>query len=326
MSKSKDKAINLMSLLDQGIKLEDAKKSLISNEQEWYRVSKKIYDIHISKEKKERKDLEKEGEIGFTKNNEVDAIIELNNQLSEYALALPHKATMADFKQLKQIIENNPTDENALILKIESIIMTVPARARMQKGRFEHYDIFKSLSRLIEAATLCYYRQNYQSAFLTLVPIIEGSLLRWIGYDGNTNKPEFEILRKFFRTGHLRQPCPGNPLFYDVFSKVSNKILNEHLFKPSNHGEAYSNFNRHLAAHLLNDSSFATKENCVRLFLLLDIMSELYFYETHCPDPWFYLEEKELMPNTILYEQVILSNRLWNTPEKTLLSQRKSDS
>ncbi|WP_016809430.1 hypothetical protein [Klebsiella oxytoca] len=321
MSKSNDKSIKIMSLLEQGVKLKDAKKSLISDEQEWYRVSKKIYDLHISKEKKERKSLEKESNVIFTKNDDAEAIIELNNQLSEYALALPNKATMTDFRQLKKIAESNPVDEKALIKIIESIIMTTKSRAHMQKGRFEHYSIFKNLSNLTEAATLCYYRKNYQSAFLTLVPVIEGALLRWINYNSNESKPEFDSLRKFFRSGHFRQPCPGNPLFYDIFSKVADKIINEHLYKPSNRGDAYSNFNRHLAVHLLSDNTFATKDNCVRLFLLLDIMSELYYYETHCRDPLFYLEAKDVMPTIALYEQIIFSNLLGNTPEKILLSQ-----
>ena len=70
----------------------------------------------------------------------------------------------------------------------------------------------------------------------------------------------------FFRNSYQRQPCPGNVLFHDVFSKACDKLLTEHLFKDSQDGDAYSNFNRHLAAHLFSDSLFATRENCVRLF------------------------------------------------------------
>lgn len=321
MSESEDKARKIISLLEQGVTLAEIKKSLIPDEQEWYRVSKKIYAMHLSKEKKERKEMEQAGKQGFTKNDDIEEIIALNTLIADYALALPNTATMADFRQLNKIINTHPINEKALINKIETIIMAIRPRALMQKGRFESYAIFKNISTLIESATLCYYRENYQSAFLTLIPVIEGALLRWLNYDGNTNKPEFDNLRKFFRNGHLRSPCPGNPLFYDVLSKVADKIINQHLYKPSHKGNAWSNFNRHLAVHLLNDNNFATRDNCIRLFLLLDIMSELYLYETCCPDKRFYLEEKDIHQTIMLYHKIMVSGQSEATPEKILLSQ-----
>lgn len=87
---------------------------------------------------------------------------------------------------------------------------------------------------------------------------------------------------------------PGNVLFYEIYSKAALSILTNHFYKPSDQGNAYSNFNRHLAAHLLNDSPFATKENCIRLFILLDILSLLYFYENKGLDRQFYLTPEDI--------------------------------
>ena len=107
-------------------------------------------------------------------------------------------------------------------------------------------------------------------------------------------------------------------MFYDVFSKACDKLLTEHLFKDSQDRNAYSNFNRHLAAHLLTDSQFATRENCVRFFLILDLMSELYLYETYCNDPRFNLTDEDISLELNEYLQLMLQ---LNNPERVLLGE-----
>lgn len=226
---------------------------------------------------------------------------------------------MAEFKQVKQLLQNMPENEHRLIEIVENSVLDPRIRALQKKGRFEHFAAFKSFVRLIEAATISYYRENYFSSYLTLLPVAEGIILRWSGYSGQGNKPEFEVIRKFFSKSYARQPCPGNPLFHDVFIKACDKIINEHLYKPSQRGVAYANFNRHLAAHLLDDSQFATKENCIRLFLLIDIMTELYLYETYCGDPRFNLTGEEIALEYSIYQTIKAESKLVSTPEKSLL-------
>lgn len=140
-----------------------------------------------------------------------------------------------------------------------------------------------------------------------------------MGYFGQGEKPSFEDMRKFFRNCHMRQPRPGNALFYDLFSKACDQLLKEHFYKPSNSGDSYSNFNRHVAAHFLNNSFFATKENTVRLFLLLDLMTEIYIYETYARDKSFELEYTDFELEYSLYSNMILG-AIIVSPEKLLLS------
>lgn len=146
-------------------------------------------------------------------------------------------------------------------------------------------------------------------------------MLRWTGYNGTGNKPEFDEHRKFFKRSHIRQPCPSNVLFHNVYNKGCDKILNDHLFKPTQSGDSHSNFNRHLAAHLLNDNHFATWENCNRLFLLLDTMSEIYVYETREPDPRFNIHTDDLKADVEIYAGLILDTQLKNVTEKILLQE-----
>lgn len=241
--------------------------------------------------------------------------------MANYALSLPSISTMGEVKDLQKLVVNMPINEHKVITLIERSTMSPRIRALQKKGRFEHFSVFTELSTIIEAATISYYRENYISSYLTLVPVIEGILLRWLGYPGAGKKPEFEDLQGFFRNSHARQPCPGNALFHEVYTKACSKLLTEHLYKSTDTGLAYSNFNRHLAAHLLSDSQFATKDNCVRLFLLVDVMTEIFYYETSCQDPRFYLKSEEIALEIANYEMIIAQshNSLIKSPERILL-------
>jgi hypothetical protein len=171
---------------------------------------------------------------------------------------------------------------------------------------------------MIDAATLSYYRTNFISCYLTLLPIVEGIIIRWMGYGENLSKPEFEDIRKFFKNSHVRQPCPYNIAFHNVYTKACDKILNQHFYKPTTAGESHSNFNRHVASHILNDNQFATKANCIRLFNLIDTMTEIYLYESRKNDPRFNLSREETDFDIELYASAMLDN-LETRPEHILL-------
>jgi hypothetical protein len=319
MSSTTEKANRLLALLGPNIDVSSIKSQVCASEDEWYRISAKAYQLHLQKARKHRKENEKKPNVACTTNDEIIDINTINSQMADFALCLPSTATMAEFKQVKKLLQDVPENECELIVIVESAVLNPRIRASQKKGRFEHFVAFKSFVHLIEAATICYYRENYFSSYLTLLPVVEGVILRWSGYSGQGDKPEFEEIRKFFSKSHTRQPCPGNPLFHDVFAKACDKIINDHLYKPSQRGVAHANFNRHLATHLLNDSQFATKENCIRLFLLIDIMTELFLYETYCGDPRFDLSENEIAHEYTIYQAIKAESKLISTPEKSLL-------
>ncbi len=190
-------------------------------------------------------------------------------------------------------------------------------RALQKKGRIEKLDYFKVFSILIDAAILSYYRTNFISCYLTLLPVIEGVIIRWMGYTETNTKPDFEDVRKFFKNYAQRQPCPYNILFHNVYVKACDKILNNHFYKPTTSGNSWANFNRHVASHLLNDNQFGTKENCIRLFILFDAMTEIAVYESRINDPKFNIRDEEIENDINLYGNVILDN-MKTTPEQTM--------
>jgi hypothetical protein len=324
MAKTIDKAKKLIELISTGVSISNAKSQLSTDEADWDRISSKAYALHLEKERKKRKADKKMPNVATTSNDEIDKILILNDKLASYALTLPALATMHDFEQINSLVNQMPNSEHLVISVIGDITMSPKIRALQKKGRLEHFKVFKEFSNLIDAATLSYYRENYISSYLTLVPVIEGVLLRWLEFEGTGKKPDFEELRKFFKNSHQRQPCPQNAQFYNVYIKACNKILTEHLFKPSENGAAYSNFNRHLAAHLLNNSQFATKENCIRLFLLIDVMTEIYWYETSCVDPRFELKNEDYSLEQNIFESLRVNEFVRSTPEQLLLGKSEN--
>lgn len=241
----------------------------------------------------------------------------MNEKLGEYALLLPIFSTNRELKAINNLIGELPKTEGEIIKIIGRVTFNPRLRALQKKGRIEKFDYFKTFSKIIDAAILSYYRTNYTSCYLTLLPVIEGVVIRWMGYTESSTKPEFEYVRKFFKNSAQRQPCPYNILFHDVYAKACDKILNNHFYKPTTNGNSWANFNRHVASHLLNDSPFETKENCIRLFILLDAMTEIFVYESRTNDPRFNVGNDEIENDIALYGTVIVDN-LKTTPEQTM--------
>ena len=319
MSETQKRAEKLIELLGPHVDVGEVKQKFCNGEDDWFRLSAKAYQIYLRNARKQRQEDESNPHIICTSNSEIKEIIKSNSKLANYAMCMPATATLSEYATAKSLLSDMPKNEIKLLSLIETAVLDPRVRALQKKGRFEHFSVFKEFVKLIEAATLCYFRGNYLSSYMTLIPVVEGIMLRWIGYEGSGKKPEFEDLKKFFSKSHVRQPCPGNPLFHEVYAKACNQIVNEHLYKSSQKGPAYSNFNRHIAAHLLNDSQFATKENCIRLFLLLDIMSELYYYETYCDDPRLYLLPKDTFVEVQIYTRLLREGRTRFNPEQLLL-------
>lgn len=324
MAKSETKANEIIRLIEQGKSPDSVKTELSILPNEWFRFSSKAYNIYLDKAKKERKGIENKKHISATSDDQILEIIDLNEKLGDYALLLPIFSTNGELKAISNLVDNLPTTEDEIIKIIGRATLHTRLRALQKKGRIEKFDHFKTFSKLIDAAILSYYRTNFISCYLTLLPVIEGVIIRWMGYTETSTKPDFEDVRKFFKSSAQRQPCPYNVLFHNVYAKACDKILNNHFYKPTTNGNSWANFNRHVASHLLNDNQFGTKENCIRLFILLDAMTEIFVYESRIGDPRFNVRNDEIENDINLYGTIILDNTK-TTPEQTMFGTTFSD-
>lgn len=319
MGKSKAKAEEIITSVRNGESIDSIRDRIASTQDEWYSYSGKAYSIGLENAKKARKKRQNEPHVLSTSNEEILEIIDLNDKLISYALVLPVFTTTGGLKRVKSLAERLPETESEILSEVGLMTISPNLRALQKRGRIEVLEPFKPFSKLVDAAVLSYYRGNYISCYLTLLPVVEGVILRWMGYTESDEKPDFEKIRKFFKSPALRQPCPTNIMFHEVYVKACDKILNYHFFRNTKaSGNAYANFNRHVASHLLNDSQFATKSNCIRLLALLDIMTEVYVYESRNSDPRFDIRNEQIELEVNMFSQLIAASNS-NTPESRLL-------
>lgn len=302
-------------LLQANTPVADVKTALATDSTVWSKVSALVYEKAKAEARKERDRDAQRTHVSTTSNAEITDLLALNEQLARYALLAPPTITVAEFKKIGQLATELPDSEDAILAYLTNIF-TSPKMCAILKQGVENFPAFASFAPLVDAAIIAYYQDNYVSSFLTLVPVVEGLILRWSGFDGTGSdaKPDFETVRKFVGNSYLRQPNPGNVLFHEVYVKASQAILTNHLYLNSGTGSAYANFSRHLAAHLLNNGTFATQPNCVRLLILLDALLEVYYYETKpAKNPRFQVDEPLLQRDVMRYRLIIAHQHLFRS-------------
>jgi hypothetical protein len=77
-------------------------------------------------------------------------------------------------------------------------------------------------------------------------------------------------------------------------------------------------FSSALALHLLDDVTFGTKDNVLRLFVLIDLLFDLYTCEKKIKDPRFDTKNEEIDQHVKAYKAAIASQENPNQPEKIL--------
>jgi hypothetical protein len=319
MSKATIMGEQIITAIESGQTIDSIKQSMNVSNDEWFKFSSKANQLYLEKEKKNRKVFLNRPNTSGASEKEIDNLIKVNDILADYALCMNIVTTQSEVDYATKLIAKLPNTEAELIKMISGITMNPKFRVLQKKGRIEKLPHFNLFTKMVDAATISYYRTNYMSCYMTLVPVIEGVLIRWMGYTGAEKKPLFEKISKFFKKSPQRQPCPYYVLFHNIFVKACDKIINEHFYKPTSKGLAHGNFNRHVASHILNDDEFATEENCFRLFLLIDTMTEIYINEGRLYDHRFDLGREDTDAEVELYVNLMLDNTE-QSPENKLLN------
>jgi hypothetical protein len=242
----------------------------------------------------------------------------VNRVLAPNALCFPQLGTAGELAKMDALLKAVPPDIAAAQKLIFEIVMDPRLRSLQLVGRFMKLPPFDEFAYLVDAAALSFYRGNIPSAFITIIPVVEGVLLRWQGYKGGANKPTFPMMIQFLKDTSVRQHLPSLPLFFDSWLETTVRIVDTHLYRHTKTGPAIDHFNRHLALHLLEDQKFATRENIMRAFLLVDLLSDLYICEKRILDPRFSTKLEEENPHTLAYRQALASQGEAGHPERIL--------
>ena len=92
---------------------------------------------------------------------------------------------------------------------------------------------------IFQAATLSLAQENYISTFFTIMPVVEGLLLRWMGHTSNQNKPTFSQIKSFVtaRIAQLKSQLPNLPASDNLRTiaefqmDYTEQVLISHLFE-----------------------------------------------------------------------------------------------
>lgn len=279
----------------------------------WHRISESTYKKYLANAKASH-----DSTTGIKTSLETIAKIRsLNKKLNEYALSIPpYPTTEHDFNQINEIFDKDGFSEK-LTQRIAKINITPYFRVRQELGMIQYFECFKPYLKIIQAASLNYYRQNYISCYLTLIPCIEGIIQRWNGASSINKKANSQIIKNFFKKGFTRNPCPTNPIFYEIFTETADQLLAENFFQHNGKGTAFESFNRHIASHMLDEPNYLTQNNCIRIFTLLDLMLEIYWYENPSHNHRFYLEGNAVLQASQPY-LIAQCEAILQTPENQI--------
>jgi hypothetical protein len=115
---------------------------------------------------------------------------------------------------------------------------------------------------LVDEALLCYYRGYYSASLALLFVVTEQALLRITGWTHGTRKPKFQKLKDSVRT------LPSAEAASEA-AEILEVVYGQYT-QPS---DSPFGFNRHAVHHGLRDFTAVDKMNCVRAFLLLDVLA-----------------------------------------------------
>lgn len=218
----------------------------------------------------------------------------LDKHLNERLLTIPPYPCVSSIKvqELLACLENPDPAWGGLDGEILRMVKNPWQRAYQIEYRFKPTEIFTDFMRVIESATYDLMIGNYICSYLSLIPVVEAILRKWSIEKSNEIKSvnkngDFKIhifaknlvdylnVKNNERNSNIKfQKWISNQIKYFDFMIREVFYLN---FNASEEG-VKKEFNRHRTLHLLDNimDSEVLRDNNTRIFLLLDIIAELY--------------------------------------------------
>ena len=227
----------------------------------------------------------------------------IDEYLKEKLLTIPpyHCVSGNMVKNLLDCLENPDPAWGGLDGEILRMVINPWQRAYQVEYRYKPSNVFAGSMRVIESATYDLMVGNYVCSYISLVPVVESVLREWAIEKSDeiesTKKGDFKIKvfsknlvsyleekNKRKNTNPKFQKCLSNQIKY--FEFIMDKVFYLR-FKDSEDG-VHKEFNRNRVLHILDniEDSRILRDNNTRIFLLLDIIAELYL----CQDDNLYLK------------------------------------
>lgn len=215
---------------------------------------------------------------------EVNSIIRINDFLrADYLCVPPYGSITGEWiSQAFQIQE-----PEKLKYHVTKEVALPWQRAYQTTHLYHQLDIFKPFSYILDVATMTFLEGNLVCSYLSLLPVLEGVLIRWDRENGNNGEDKIstrlvdsifsDMPNHFDLNIHLHN-------FLKIQSDFLHDVLRDDFF---HHGTKYINadpkrerfFNRNVTSHMFREPKYTESGlNAVNIFLLLDIIAELYVH------------------------------------------------
>jgi hypothetical protein len=256
------------------------------------------------------------------KSNDVDKLRELYTKAhvllkSTHPITIPNYSSIT-FARAQEIVDAIDSQD---FRKAESLVMAHAFDLRNRAIRLTYFyrncSKCDDLLRLFESATLAVFQDNFIAAFFTLMPLVEGLVLRWMAYDAKSQRPSFAKIKSFVtaRSVHIRQSVlqakDSNNLHTvaDFQMEHLDALVHSHLFE--NHLGRISNLNRHLALHLMDVPNFSNSLNTSQLLIVIDnIIDAILWDEGNYAKAWSEQFNDEHRGTRRMYEMAFQAARL----------------
>lgn len=214
-------------------------------------------------------------------------IREVNETLIEYGWVISPFMIGKDFDKIYKLvlkIKSNETptkDEKEVYLKeINSVLTDIvfhPLFRAFFVYRAQELKHIKLFSHHLERAILHYYKNDYLSTVLCLLPAIEGCLLSYFGWEYKKGrKPNINQL--IVEIEKCRIPT-YNPA-YKIYSIILSKFLRTWIYSDTSTTDTtFSYLNRHYIMHGMGTGNYYSLSDAHRLIVFFDLLIEFLSIE-----------------------------------------------
>jgi len=214
-----------------------------------------------------------------------EAMSEVNTELRDSILCIPPYKHCITEEFIEKMYKKKNNKE-LLVNDITNIITSPWQRAYQMEFRYKKTKIFEPFIPVLEYGVFSSVLTDWVCAYLTLLPVVEASLRRWMILQENMS---LKSLHKFYYTfgKYSRKYIGGHNKKREYITKEYIRYLKHGFrvlfmsFEECHRKNLKEIFNRNLALHKLEGAmdSQESLRNVTRILLLLDVIAELYLMQ-----------------------------------------------
>ena len=214
-------------------------------------------------------------------------ILKVNQKITNFGFCvIAEDINLNDLVKLEKVCENIDLNinysieeieyiENKIAISIKYNLFSAKKRAFNMVFLIMKTSHVNKFSHLIEQAYISFFREEYISTIMTLVPVIEGILLSVYGFDCNEkNKPKVEkLLNKWAELQYTCKDNNHNQIMIDEYIRAFIDICQQTVFSAHESSEKNLYFNRHYISHLMGCGKFYSRNNAFKFIILVDLLA-----------------------------------------------------